>query len=366
MDLLQGKRIGALHQEFLEAAKQFPGLCYIAATPAEQIVRVYGENTLSVDYAKWPQTVLTWPSGMEEEQLGLLRGGPLSPLSGVYVGEQPLMAGEMRVWVWIDGRLWDGDLFGGNVYSAFMVRFLQSARQDMRKRSNRKAHEKLCQELQARYQVLKTAMEQFWRLATAAFQHLAIPSPPTAMADGLAAGLCENVDRPDWMLERLAEPLGFDVSGWKTVSRWLEVVAGMAWIPVKNHNGLLVRRVPGDVFTASARAIETLYAAADRAPANLRCQHPPSRRQEKGTAGALRRRPRRGGALAMIISTRLRYGRPLSGKLPMRRPAGRRPMPRIRSQPRASCPSAHLTKPSRRGRFGNCFGFPTSKRLRTK
>jgi hypothetical protein len=40
----------------------------------------------------------------------------------------------------------------------------------------------------------------------------------------------------------------------------------MAWIPVTNHNGLLVRRVPGDVFTASARAIETLYKAAAAEP----------------------------------------------------------------------------------------------------
>ena len=44
--------------------------------------------------------------------------------------------------------------------------------------------------------------------------------------------------------------------------RWLEIVCSRDFVPCQERGGFLLRRVPGNIFAASARAIEDLQADA--------------------------------------------------------------------------------------------------------
>ena len=120
----------------------------------------------------------------------------------------------ITVWLRIDGKLWQGGFFNRKRLDDPKVEFSQ----------------------------LKEAIDEFDRLARMAANHFGmLPSLPPPNHDLMQSNLAH---------------------------RWLEAVAGMAFVSVENRKGYLVREVPDDIFTASERVIEILHSTSPTATPN--------------------------------------------------------------------------------------------------
>ena len=121
------------------------------------------------------------------------------------------------VWLRIEGKVWEGAYFNGG---------------------------KLWDDLHAQNRHLEDGIAELENLAAGAAGHFSMPPSPTP-----------GVDFP-------LEP--------KPAHRWLEIVCGMGPVEIVEDQPCLMKRVSGDLFTASARTIEDLAKSPDSAIAFIR------------------------------------------------------------------------------------------------
>lgn len=135
-------------------------------------------------------------------------------------------------WLRIDTRLWEGAFYcDGELWS----------------------------DLQKQFAHLEEGIREFERLAQNATGHYCSSPTPHPLVD--------------WPLK--PEPS----------DRWFEIVCSADFVEVDDREGLLLRRIPGDVFTASARTVEILsqgkeshVAACDEMASDVSNQPPETRR----------------------------------------------------------------------------------------
>ncbi len=201
MTSLIAERIRRLHKWFLDAAERFPNLYFVAVTVIDEPDGLPAED-------HWPVTV-----DHGGKYLGLGRqqwldvtnrpaGTPLIPIE--------------TAWLRINDRLWEGGFFDSKRWNA-----------------------PDSPNLSARYSHFQEAIAEFKRLAEMAAKLLPVPQPPIPPIE---------YPRED-----------------ELAHRWLEFVTEMPFIAAENQNGVLIRRVPDDVFTASMRGLEVLGSAATAA-----------------------------------------------------------------------------------------------------
>lgn len=217
MITLADERLARLHKMFLDAAERFPELYFVVVTAATQ-------SESPPDASHWPYVLcdefrhlgLTGPLWLDV--LNQPAGTPFTPIK--------------TVWLWIGDRLWQGGFVNGRP-----LKIVGNAN--------------LRDDLETRYSHLKEALVELDRLADMAAGFLETPTP-SPLGGGSPL-----------------EP--------KPAHRWLEAVAGIPSLVETQCGSYLVRSVPDDIFTASARRTETFGSTG---------VHP------KGTAGSLNRRIR--------------------------------------------------------------------------
>ena len=134
-------------------------------------------------------------------------------------------------WIRLNDQLWEGAFFNGG---------------------------ELWEDVKEQFAHLQKGIVEFERVARLAAGHFDVSASPHPSVDF---------------------PLGTNPA-----DRWLEILCLMEFVEKDNREAFFVRRVPGDVFTASARAIETL---ADVDVATLR----PKVAQSDTQGNAAQRRP---------------------------------------------------------------------------
>jgi hypothetical protein len=205
MSSLTDERIERICKRFLDAGDRFPDLCYAAVTPAQ--------SELLPKECLWPllhiddADNLGLTSRLWCEVLNKEADTPLTPID--------------PVWLRIDGLLWEGGFINGKLF------------ENVRNENETEWHERL----QAQFSHLQIAIVEFERLAGMAVVNYDMSPSPTPSVEW-------------WM-------------NFGPASRWLEAVMGMSFISTVNRGRFLVREVPGDIFTASALAIDILRAAGE-------------------------------------------------------------------------------------------------------
>lgn len=203
MASLPHERLRRLHAAFLNAADRYQDLCLRHAAANDRDV-----------LADWPQV----PDG-DHQHLGLPNHCwcPLLEKKGKELFA-PLPP---QHWVRIDGRIWEGTFYNGGPSHT---------------EPWGDAPDETCDILQARNERYKQAIAAFQRLA------------------GSAAGHFDQQPSPHYLTDFPLEA--------KEWHRWLELLYTMPFVEHEDREEFRVRRLPGDVFTASARAIEALSATA--------------------------------------------------------------------------------------------------------
>lgn len=190
---LEERRVAAPHTQFRNGAEKYGrDLGFMA-------IRLYDP------VGEWPRYRI--PGGYH---IGLPDDAWKRLFSNLGSGVNPRLPALARVWLRIDGELWEG---------VFYDRGITATDTDLR----------------ARFDRLQSALEEFRRIARLATDHFEMPSEPSP-------GSYDEIY------------LGHD-----RTNRWLEAVSAVPhlWESIDPFE-VRLRRLTSDVFTASARAIESL------------------------------------------------------------------------------------------------------------
>lgn len=193
------ERLRRLHAAFLDAAGRFLGLCLRHAAANDRGVLPDWPQVPDGDHRHLGLPNHCWWPLLQRRERELFT--PLPP----------------QHWFRIDGRIWEGAFYNGG---------------PSRTEPWGDAPSETWEDLQAQNEGYKLAIADFQRLADSAAGHFDMQPSPHYLTD-----------------------FPLEAKGWH---RWLELLYTMPFAETEFREEFLVRRLPGDVFTASARAIEVL------------------------------------------------------------------------------------------------------------